>query len=388
MTKSITFARISMTRYLLLFLITAIRVTSLFGQVSNPGMVNVYDTLEKGKVTVGAYMDVYYGYDFSEPVNADRPYFVSSARHNEFNVNLAFADFRYINDRVRAHFVPGFGTYMDANYAGETGTLKYLLEANVGIKPFRNRGIWIDAGVLPSPYTNESPLSKDHLMYTRSFAPEYVPYYMSGVKVTVPLGKKVTAYGYLLNGWQTMRNENGSMSTGTQFEYRPGKKWLLNWNTYFGNENIEQDSSYRNRVFTDLYAIYNPDGKFSMTACIYGGIQKRLEPGLRPRGEELWGREWWQANLCGRYRFSELASVSGRVEYFDDPYAIMIKPVGATNGFSSWSFGLCLNLQTSRSSLFRLEGRYFLSDRDVYLSPDGKPASSSQVLTASLCTWF
>ncbi|NJN00112.1 MAG: outer membrane beta-barrel protein, partial [Phormidesmis sp. RL_2_1] len=51
---------------------------------------------------------------------------------------------------------------------------------------FKNKQIWLDAGVFGSPYTNESAISKDHLMYTRSFAPEYVPYYLAGVKLSVP----------------------------------------------------------------------------------------------------------------------------------------------------------------------------------------------------------
>ncbi len=153
-------------------------------QVSNTGMVNVYDSAAKGKITVGAYMDVYYGFDFNRPSEFERPYCVSSPRHNEININLAYADFKYINDNVRAHFVPGFGNYINSNYAAEKGTLKNIVEANAGVKLSKKKDIWLDVGVLPSPYTNESAISKDHLMYTRSFAPEYVPYFLTGVKLS------------------------------------------------------------------------------------------------------------------------------------------------------------------------------------------------------------
>lgn len=111
-------------------------------------------------------------------------------RNNELNVNLAFIDLRYRTDNFRARLIPGFGSYVNANYTNENGTLKNIIESSVGFKLFKNKNIWADVGILGSPYTNESAISKDHLMYTRSFAPEYVPYYLSGVKFTVPLYQK------------------------------------------------------------------------------------------------------------------------------------------------------------------------------------------------------
>lgn len=118
----------------------------------------------KGKVTVEGYVDGYYAYNFNQPEHGDQPYFVSMARHNEVNINLAFVDVKYSSSRVRARMVPGFGTYVNSNYARETGLLKNLIEANVGIRIFKTKGIWLDVGVLGSPYTNESAISKDHLV--------------------------------------------------------------------------------------------------------------------------------------------------------------------------------------------------------------------------------
>jgi hypothetical protein len=298
------------------------------GQVANSGMVNVYDTLEKGKVTVGGLVDVYYGYDLSNPINADRPYAISSGRHNEVNINLAYADFRYINDFVRAHFVPGFGTYVNTNYAGEKGTLKNLIEANVGVRLSKKKDIWVDAGVLPSPYTNESAISKDHLMYTRSFAPEYVPYYLSGVKLSLPLSSKFKSYWYLLNGWQTIQDNNKNLSLGTQIEYRPGNKWLFNWDTYVGDESSVINPSFRTRYFTDLYMIYNPDGKWSATACAYLGYQEKKDT-LNKQSFS----QWWQVNAIMQYRFNKKASLAFRAEYFDDEGSVQIAANNKINGF-------------------------------------------------------
>lgn len=369
---------------ILLFMLAS----GLNAQISNPGMVNVYDSLEEGKVLVGAYVDAYYAYDFSQPLNSDRLYAVSSARHHEFTINLAYADFKYINDRVRAHFVPGFGSYMNANYAAETGAFRYIVEANAGVKLFKNKAVWVDAGILPSPYTNESAISKDHLMYTRSIAPEYVPYYLSGVKLTLPLGKKLTSYAYIINGWQQIQDQNKSLAFGTQLEFRPGKRWLFNWDTYSGNERSALNPDFGMRHFTDLYMIYNPDGKFSMSSCIYAGRQifKNMNS-MRPLGE--WDeKQWWQANVIGRYAFSRKTALSGRIEYFEDASSVMITPVTGVAGFSSFSGGLCLNIKVGQNALFRLEGRSFYSEKKVYLDDTKNPSKSSHLLISNLSVWF
>lgn len=86
------------------------------------------------------------------------------ARHNELNINLAYISVKHSSPRIRAKFVPCFGSYINANYALEQGTLRNVVEGNIGIKLFKNREIWLDVGVLGSPYTNESAISKDHLI--------------------------------------------------------------------------------------------------------------------------------------------------------------------------------------------------------------------------------
>lgn len=354
-----------------------------FSQVANTGMVDVYDTISKGKVSIGGFVDVYYGYDFNRPAQSDRPYAVSSGRHNEVNINLAYIDLRYINDKVRAHLVSGFGTYVNANYSLEPGSLKNLIEANVGIRLSKKKDIWVDAGVLPSPYTNESAISKDHFMYTRSFAPEFVPYYLSGVKLSVPFGKKIKAYGYLLNGWQSIQDVNNPLSMGTQIEYRPGNKWLINWDTYVGDENSKTFPLYGNRYFSDVYTIFNPNGKVSMTACIYAGVQE-----IRDTFGQTFNRPWWQANVQGRVKLGKQISLAARAEIFEDDYSAMIKSATGTIGFSTMSAGLCLNVNVSDAAMFRVEARQFFSDKNVYFDKKGGPVNQSLLLITSLAAWF
>ena len=367
-----------MIRYGLLFIVVC-SVGYVHGQVVNTATMDTLETTKIGHVGLGGYVDTYYGYNFNQPSSGYNPYFVSSARHNELSVNLAYVDVRYRSQYMRVRFVPGFGTYMDANYAHEPGSLKNMVEANIGLLLFEKKKIWIDAGVLGSPYTNESAISKDHLMYTRSFAPENVPYYITGIKLTVPLSEKVNAYAYLINGWQVIQDNNTAKSVGTQLEFRPNKTMLLNWNTYTGDERSADHPDYRLRFFNDFYWIWNSGNRWSATSCFYYGVQQRS---TSPTAA------WWQVNFIARYAFTNIVSLSARIEHFDDPSGIIVHTVTGATRFRTTSYGLCANVQFHKMALFRLEYRQFTSLDNVYQDKNSNPTGSSALLVGSLTAWF
>lgn len=354
-------------------------------QVVNTGVSDTLSGNKLGDISIGGYIDAYYGFNFNAPATGDVPYFVSMGRHNEANINLVMLDLRYTHERLRARFAPGFGTYTNANYAAEPGALKYIIEANAGLKLFKKKDIWLDFGVFGSPYTNESCVSRDHLMYTRSLAPEYVPYYLAGAKLTLPLHKKWTAYLYFLNGWQQIQDQNKGKSLGTQVEFRPNDKNLINWDVYIGDERSAAAPENRMRYFTDIYWIHNPNGKFSMTACAYIGVQQRRDSLTQDKSSHI----WWQANAIGRYSFTKKVSLSGRLEYFDDRSSVQIVNINnPLAGFRTMSGGLCLNVKLFDNAMFRVEGRQFYSLSDAFKTPSGAASKHSTWLIGNMTIWF
>ncbi len=362
---------------IILYIISLLSSCQVFSQIVNTAVMDTSDFRFKGKVTVEGYIDTYYGFDFNKPASGDRSYFVSMARHNELTINLAYIDIKYNSSRLRARFVPGFGTYVNANYLRENGSLKNIVEASTGVKIFKDKNVWVDAGVFGSPYTNESVVSKDHLTYTRSFAPEYVPYYLSGLKISLPLSQKINSYLYLLNGWQQIGDQNAAKCFGSQLEYRPNDYWLLNWNTYAGDERSATAPQNRMRLFTDFFFIYSRN-KFSATGCWYYGVQKKINQA---------DATWWQANLVGRYAISTKTSLSARVEYFSDPQSVQVTPITNASGFSSYSSSLGVNYKLAENVLIRGEYRTFWSDKSVY-TRNGEAVNNSNLLTGNITIWF
>lgn len=348
-------------------------------QIVNTATMDTLESTVIGRLGIGGYIDTYWGASTLRVPGRDIAYFVSSARHNELAINLAYLDLRYRAKNLRARLVPAFGSYMNANYANEPGTLRNLLEANVGVLLHEKRKIWLDAGVLGSPYTNESAISKDHLMYTRSFAPEYVPYYLSGVKLSVPISKTLNSYWYVLNGWQVIQDNNEQKAFGSQLEYRPGPTMLFNWNTFIGDERSATNPDFRARLFTDVFWIFRPSEKWDATSCVYFGRQLRA-------GTDA--RHWWQANIIGRYHFSGRVSVAGRVEYFEDAAQVVAQRIFPDRPFTAFSTGACLNVRVHDQALFRTEIRQFYSPDQSLTNQQNQPATNATWLTASLTAWF
>lgn len=373
-----------------------IRLIHVNAQVSNTGFIDTTGGEHIGKLSITGYVDMYYGHFTGSTAGTGQlPYLYSSARNNEMNINLAYLDFRYTDENFRARFVPGFGSYMNSNYAAEQGSLRNIVEASAGVRISKKSNIWLDAGVIGSAYTNESPVSKDHLMYTRSLCAENAPYYQSGARLSIPLGKKVKAAIYGLNGWQQIRDQNQFKSLGTQVEWTINDRHLLNWDIYMGDERSFERPNDRMRWFTDLYWIGKLGRHWDVTSCAFAGMQQRRKPSGADSSGTVAGNPafthhlWWYANFIARYSFGKRLSLSGRVEWFNDPSQVMqISMNPANQGYNTGSGGLCLNFQAGKTALLRMEWRKFFSEGDLYLKAGGGYSQQVNWFTGSMTVWF
>lgn len=330
--------------------------------------------------TVTGYLDGYYGFDFGQPASGSRPYLYNASRQNEFSVNVGMVDAKYTAQRVRARFALGTGTYFAANYAAEPSWAQYVYEGSVGSKLFENSEVWLDLGVLPSPYGYEGAISKDQLNLTRSFSAENSPYYLGGAKLTGTFGK-LTAAIFVINGWQNIQETNTNKSLGTQLQYKASDKWLFNWSTYYGDLPSQTDNS-RKQFFSDLYVSYTPNSSFQAIALFDFGIQEQTP------GADLSDATWHTANITARYWLTDKLGIGGRAEYYTDTKSAIIAPVTATDfgisGFSTYGGSLNLDWRPASNILLRLEGRSLSSSKDVYIDADGAASSSNFAVTCGM----
>lgn len=334
-----------------------------------------------GSLTISGYAEAYYQYDFNKPSDNNRPGFIySHNRHNEFNLNLGFIKANYTAARVRANLALAAGTYMNANYAAEPGVLKNIYEANAGVKLSKNKNLWLDAGIMPSHIGFESAVSKDCWNMTRSILADNSPYFEAGAKITYTShnGKWLVS-GMALNGWQRITRVNGNslMSWGTQIQYKPSDKFLLNYSTFIGTD--KPDSARLSRLFHNIYGIFNVTDKFGITAGFDIGTEEKF-PGSDDKNT------WYSPVLILKYTFHNKWAIAVRGEYYSDEDGVVIA-TGTLNGFKTTGFSLNIDYSPMKNFVVRLEARNLSSKDEIFIKPSGI-TNNNTFITSSIAVSF
>ncbi len=342
------------------------------------------DSTQTPKLTFGAFADVYYLYDFNQPAERERPGFIyAHSRHNEITLNNAVLSAAYTADRVRGNLGLHTGTYVQRNYAAETlngsEVLKFIYQANAGVR--LAKGLWLDAGILPSHIGYESALSIDNSTLTRSMMADNTPYYETGAKLTWDLSDKLTVSGLVLNGWQRIVETDDNKALGTQIQYKPVASVLLNSSTFFGKEGA-------NRYFHNFYGVFDLIDKVTIMAAFDIGWQEQL----RANGERDGFDTWYNPNLIVRFKPTDKFAIAGRVEYYHDPNNLIIPAtdVGGGNtvgGFQTWAPSLNMDYFPLSNVALRLEGKLYSASNGVFIQ-EGRPVKTSGLVAASLAFKF
>lgn len=335
----------------------------------------------RNPLTVSAYVETYYSYDFGKPSNGNRPGFAySHNRHNEFNVNLGLVKAAYQKNYVRANLALAAGTYMNANYAAEPGVLKNMYEANAGVKISKKNNLWIDAGVFASHIGFESAVGKDCWTLTRSILADNSPYYESGAKISyTSANEKWFISGLVLNGWQRIQRveANSTIAVGHQLTFKPTSKITLNSSSFIGND--KPDSSRQMRYFHNFYGSFQLTDQLAVTTGFDIGAEQKA------KGSSSYNK-WYAPVVIVKISPDTKNSIAVRAEYYSDANGVIIS-TGTPNGFKTWGYSLNYDRSIGSNMLWRIEGRGF-SAKDKTFIKDGQPSSTNFFLTTSFAISF
>jgi hypothetical protein len=330
-----------------------------------------------------AYIETYYGYDFSNPDDLNRPEFLYSYnRHNEVNINLAYIQAAYLKDGVRGTFALMTGTYAAANLAAEPGIARNIFEANAGVKISKKKNVWVDAGVFASHIGFESAVGAKCWTMTRSILADNSPYYESGVKLSYTSADgKWFLSALVLNGWQRIYRIAGSEmpSFGHQITWTPNKKVLLNSSSYIGREDPLGTKAMR--YFHNFYGQFQFTKRFGLIAGLDIGAQQEA------RGSEVYD-VWYAPILIARYTPSDRFAFAARCEYYSDEDRVIISPP-SNYGFQSMGYSVNTDVRIRENVLWRVEFRSLQSRLgEIFRDQDGSRTRWNHYLGTSLSIGF
>lgn len=303
-------------------------------------------------------VDVYFGHNFNRPANSAN--FIpgtgtSAKRDSEVAINLASIGVSVAPEPVGFKVLLGFGTGAEVVHAAEpegvaTGldVWRYVQQASLS---FATGPLTLEAGLYPSHIGLESFQSQLNWTYTRSWMGELSPYYQTGLKGTWALDAAWSVQLQLLNGWQTLGDNNRGLALGTQVAYA-GPRLSASFNTFIGNEGPEGSDGLR--LFADAVATYAVTESFKLAATVDAGTQ------AIPGADRA---VWYAAGLNARVQLTEPVALVARVEAYRDADGLMTGVAQTLSGAT-----LTVEVKPVEHLTFTLEGRHDRSTEDVFAS--------------------
>lgn len=337
--------------------------------------------INKTSFAFSGYVEGYYSYDFNRPDINQRPGFIYNFnRHNEFTVNLAFIKGQYQTERVRANIALAAGTYMNANYAAEPGVLKNLYEANAGYKLSAAKNLWLDVGVMPSHLGFESAEGIKNATLTRTLAAENSPYYEAGARLTYSTNNGQWVLSALaLNGWQRIQRVTGNslMSWGTQIQYKPSEKTLINYSTFIGTD--QPDNNRKWRYFNNLYGVF----ELTPVTKLILGFDYGLEQQQKNSSQTY---SWYTPVGILQIQPNSKWAIGMRGEYYSDENGVIVA-FNTADKFKTVGVSANIDYRPVQQVALRLEARHF-NNKDAIFIKDGIATSTNTALTAALAVAF
>jgi len=339
-----------------------------------PGCVVAQVPDTSTRVAVGGFIDSYFAYDFNHPRTLDRAYTTQAARHDEFNVNLAFVDLTLTGNRLRGRFAAQFGTSVQANYAGEprVGTLsgpdvsRFIQEAYVGYQVATS--LWIDGGVFFSPFGSENWISRDNWTYTRSLIADYSPYYEAGVKATWQATPKLSAQLHVINGWQNISETNSDKALGARVDYAVTSRLTLSYDAFYGNE-APDTLPARPRYWHEGILQFTPTSRLQFRGTLDYGMQQR---------DGADGHAVWRGyTVISHWQATPRVAAAARIEGYGDPEQVIIA-TGRLNGFRAQGGSVNLDLSPQPRLLWRTELRGLWSRDPLFTHGGGIAGGASR----------
>lgn len=313
-------------------------------------------------VELSGLVDGYYSYNFNRPdgqINTGRAF---DTRDNSFSLNLAKLTLEKKNDLTSPLGFKvdlGFGPTIDiVNGPNPTGgdAIKHVLQAYVSYVAPVGTGLTIDFGKFTTPIGSEVIETKDNYNYTRSYLFALGPYYHTGLRAKYALSDKVSVSGFLLNGWDSLTDNNTGKTGGVSVSVTPTKRLSIT-QTYLGGPEQTGDNGPKRHISDTVVSVAASDKLTFLANYAYGADQLIS----REKGH-------WQGLAASfRYAFDKRFAFSPRFEVFDDND-------GFRTGTAQTLKGLTLTQEVKLvdNMITRFEYRRDWSDADYFSKSNGR----------------
>jgi hypothetical protein len=179
-----------------------------------------------GPVKFTTTLDTYYDYNFNQPGSGKNVLRNFDENDNEFSFSYFETAFELLpTEKRRVGFRADIGFGPTATWVNsldpDDGALKYVQQAYASVLAPVGRGMQIDVGKFNTPIGAEPTETAYNWNYSRSLLFAWAaPYYHMGVRAALPVSDTVTVTGFLINGWNNVKDNNDAKSGAAQVAWK------------------------------------------------------------------------------------------------------------------------------------------------------------------------
>jgi hypothetical protein len=253
-------------------------------------------------ITYSGFLDVYYIKNLASPVTGANKIRVFDPVDNEFN--LAYGEVSIQKKAGPIGFRVDLGT-------GKVSTLSLtglFQQAYATVILPIGEGLTIDVGQFVTHMGYEVIESKDNWNYSRSILFGWaIPFYHTGARLSYPVLSNLTATVSILNGWNTVTDNNTSKTLGLMVNYAVFSSTSITLCGISGVEQTEPSISGKRNVLNLILTQSVSDNLSLAVDADYG--EERMQAGLAT---------WKGGAVYGKYILNQKSAVALRYEIYND----------------------------------------------------------------------
>jgi len=266
-------------------------------------------------ITWNAFIDVYYTRNFNDPSNRQNGLRNFDIYENQITLGLADLTVQKQAQPVGFKVELGLGTTSDwintaqSTFGTVSPSLANVMQAYGTVIVPIGAGLTVDAGKFVTHMGNEVIVSQGNWNYSRSYLFAYaIPYYHTGVRLTYPVAGNLSATLHILNGWNSVIDNNKFLSLGATLNYSPTSTTNFVFNGIWGHENITPIENGAREVYD-----------FILTQQLSDAFQVAVNVDYGQAGRTAGLALWKGVAAYERYALNTKSALALREEVYYDP---------------------------------------------------------------------
>jgi hypothetical protein len=220
-------------------------------------------TWSVGPIDFSGAVDAYYTYNANHPASMTNGLYNFNSQANQFDLSLLKLTMSHTADPVGFQVDLAYGNTMQlySAFDNDGGFNQYVEQAFVSWAPTNGRGFKADFGKFVTSAGAEVVESYLNWNYSRSILFAWaIPYYHTGLRLTLPTAGPLTLGFQVVNGWNNLRDNNSGKTIGATGALNLGfGTWYVNY--YAGPEAAGTNDGWRHLIDTTLSV--SPVSQFS-----------------------------------------------------------------------------------------------------------------------------